>query len=81
MKTGKEYIYAEPEPVQAYMDQNGELWTTRETAIRENIKHDMTRVLRGLRVDPPQRAAFFAVLDALAKDHPQLLADYMESIS
>ncbi len=74
----KQYIYAEPDEVTAFMDTTGEVHATREDAISASIKADMRAALQSFIGDEDERTIVYLALEYLAENNLSLLQAFAE---
>ena len=74
----KQYVYAEPDEVTAFMDTAGEVHAKREDAISASIKADMRAALQVFIGDKDERTTVYLALKHLAENNLSLLQAFCE---
>ena len=78
-----EYIHAEPEGVQGYLDQDGGFHISRDKAVAANVASDLHKAIRKVGERPlfdgmPTLVVRF--VEQLIKTYPELVQAYLDSM-
>ena len=83
MDNSKMYVFPEPKETTVYVDQKGNVHSTREGAIKENVRLDLIEALSAdnfLYDGDLYMPHAIAVVEVLAKEHTDMLKEYIRMV-